>query len=571
MEVTTLRGDALNQHAKKVFRGLMRAYGVIISMATLFYGVLFLFDYVLSIVLGEELPFPGEIFIIFGLGLLALGSILVIYIFFINKTIFNKIQEGQAQMQPSQNPYERYQSNIPLPSRSVTESIVDKLDLPTVPALIILFIITLIASSLMALFGGLVTIAALPIIFMCITSPCLMWVSYAYSKDIYEPEPARSILLALGWGMMSCIPSLIMNTTVSAATGGDMFITAAIGAPLIEEFWKPIGLYFVRKDIDDELDGTIYGMSCGMGFAMLENFHYASRSLIVSFYNPGTASGYGMLVVLRSVTSIIGHMVGPACIGYGYAVYLQRKNSSMGLNSVGVQGSGQQSISQGAAVTQSIGFLTTFAILRIPLGYGTGVLFHFIWNGTLTVMSTAGTSGNVCGLCFGMILFMFGFPILEFILLRYLMHLGMKKNIEKYSEKAKDKLPPSILRSIQNLIMGDKTKGTAQPPLQPYQSIYPNAFSSQYPQIYSGQYPSQTYPSQAYSAQPYMSQPYVPPPPPPEYANYASPQYPPIYIQPYAPSQYLYYPPPPPPPPPSSQAQQYSTTPAKYDNPYLKK
>ncbi|MEM2900628.1 MAG: PrsW family intramembrane metalloprotease, partial [Thermoplasmata archaeon] len=442
MEVTTLRGDALNQHAKKVFKGLMRAYAVIISMATLFYGALFLFDFALSVIFGEELPFPGEIFIIVGLGLLALGAFLVIYIFFINKTIFSKIQEGQLQTlqtQNMQNPYERYQSNIPLPSRSIGESIIDKLDLPTVPALIILFIITLIASSVMVLFGGLITIAALPIIFMCITSPCLMWVSYAYSKDIYEPEPARSILLALGWGMMSCIPSLVMNTTVSAATGGNMFLTAAIGAPLIEEFWKPIGLYFVRKDIDDELDGVIYGMSCGMGFAMLENFHYASRSLIVSFYNPGTLSGYGMLVVLRSVTSIVGHMVGPACIGYGYAIYLQRfsKSANPQPNS---QANTQASSLQPA---QNIGFLTQFAILRIPLGYGTGVLFHFIWNGTLTAMSASGTTVNLCGACFGMILFMFGFPVVEFILLRYLMHLGMKKNIEKYSEKAKDKLPPS--------------------------------------------------------------------------------------------------------------------------------
>ncbi|MEM2900629.1 MAG: hypothetical protein QXT63_07540, partial [Thermoplasmata archaeon] len=105
----------------------------------------------------------------------------------------------------------------------------------------------------------------------------------------------------------------------------------------------------------------------------------------------------------------------------------------------------------------------------------------------------------------------------------------------------------------------DKTK--TPPP--PYQYTYPNAFPSQYQQ-YPGTY-STLYPNQ------YPSQVYVPPPPPPppqmEHPNYGyPPQYPPIYIQPYAPAQYLAYPPPPPPPPPPE-----NTSSAKYDNPYFKK
>jgi hypothetical protein len=60
MEVTTLRGDALNQHAKKVFKGLMRAYVVIISMATLFYGALFLFDFVLLLFLVKNCRFQAK-------------------------------------------------------------------------------------------------------------------------------------------------------------------------------------------------------------------------------------------------------------------------------------------------------------------------------------------------------------------------------------------------------------------------------------------------------------------------------------------------------------------------------
>ncbi len=562
MEITTLKGDELKDRATKSFKGLMRAYGVIVSIATVFYGALLLFEFALATLFGEALPFPGVIFIAGGIGLLALGGILVFYIFFVNKRIFDMMTPS-----PSENPYSSLHASIPLPSRSIGDSIVDKLDLPTAPTLVAIFVGALVLSSIMVLIGGWVTIAALPIVFMCITSPCLMWISYAYSKDIYEPEPARSVLMALGWGMMSCIPSLIMNTTVSTATN-DMFITAAIGAPLIEEFWKPLGLYFVRKDIDDELDGVIYGMSCGMGFAMLENFHYASRSLIAAFYTPGTPSGYGLLVVMRSVTSIVGHMVGPACIGYGYAVYLKWKNNG-GLTSTldapekfSIQSSPQaQSIPQMSAVPQAqdapavhaapASLLDQYAMLRIPMGYGIGVIFHFIWNGSLTVISGLGTSANLCMLCLVIACVMVGVPVGEMVLLRYLMHLGMKINIEKYAEKAKGKLPPSYLSAL-------KKRLTSQPAAQPqyqYPAQYPSPYS-QYPQPYIYNY-----------YYPYSSYYYIPPPDGYNQAGYAPQQYG------YTPQRQYYSPPQQPNMTPSQSISppQQEPKPAKYDNPLVNK
>jgi len=254
-----------------------------------------------------------------------------------------------------------------------------KLKLPDMPILLAVFFVTLVISGALVFIGCFFTILAIPIIFICITSPSLMWVSYVYSKDIYEPEPARMVLISLTWGMLSTIPALVGNTAVSIFTKENAFISIAIGAPLIEEFVKGLGIYFARKDIDNELDGAIYGVSSGIGFSVIENMFYVLNPLVASVLMPLQPNGYVFLTLVRGLACVMLHAIGPAAIGIGYGYYARMCFRPM-------------------------------SHIRIPIGYAIGVIYHMLWNGSSVWLDGLGienvilqilvSAGHIIGLGF---------------------------------------------------------------------------------------------------------------------------------------------------------------------------
>jgi hypothetical protein len=79
-----------------------------------------------------------------------------------------------------------------------------------------------------------------------------------------------------------------------------------VGAPLIEESFKGMAvlvvLMFARSELDDVLDGLVYGALIGVGFAMTENILYFGQA-----YQEGGLSSFGLLVFARAVLSGLGH------------------------------------------------------------------------------------------------------------------------------------------------------------------------------------------------------------------------------------------------------------------------
>ncbi|MEW5760889.1 MAG: PrsW family intramembrane metalloprotease, partial [Candidatus Thermoplasmatota archaeon] len=226
----------------------------------------------------------------------------------------------------------------------VESSIKEKLDIPGVKPLFLIFLGALALGTAVLFIGG-PALVLFPIAFIIgFSFPSLMWISYVYSYDIYEPEPGRAVLIVLTWGMLSVIPALMLELPFTF----NIFVAAAIGAPIVEEFVKPLGIYAVKKEIDNELDGIIYGVSAGMGFAMVENIFY---ELAAVFAKEPTAA-WGFTTLVRGLGSIVVHGVGAGLIGYAYARYIHGKS----------------------------GFST------ILWFYGFAVLFHAIWNGTVSIL-----------------------------------------------------------------------------------------------------------------------------------------------------------------------------------------
>tara|TARA_B100001245_G_scaffold191308_1_gene149546 strand:+ start:132 stop:1469 length:1338 start_codon:yes stop_codon:yes gene_type:complete len=190
--------------------------------------------------------------------------------------------------------------------------------------------------------------------------PALLWVSYIYRRTRGEPEPQRMVLIALSWGMFATLPASLLNDAGGRLLAADpmlmleggafgrpeILLVAAI-APLVEEALKPLGLLFVLDRLKTPYEGVLYGVACGMGFAMMENMLY--DLLVLIWYG---ADAWTINAFARGVGSTVLHAVGPALVGFALAL---SQHSSWSAERI------------------------------VPATYLGGVIIHGAWNGAATL------------------------------------------------------------------------------------------------------------------------------------------------------------------------------------------
>jgi RsiW-degrading membrane proteinase PrsW (M82 family) len=187
----------------------------------------------------------------------------------------------------------------------------------------------------------------------------LLWI------DRWEPEPARMLWLAFGWGAsVAAITALLINNTAEAV--GDALlghghgdkISAIVSAPLFEEAAKGafvLGiLYFLRHEFDGVIDGVVYAGFVAAGFAFTENIYYFGRAFADHGFGDTGTGGIVTAFILRGVLSPFTHPLFTAMIGIG----------------------------AGIAVRTSSRYLRVLAPIG---GYVTAVLLHALWNAAATL------------------------------------------------------------------------------------------------------------------------------------------------------------------------------------------
>lgn len=151
--------------------------------------------------------------------------------------------------------------------------------------------------------------------------PAIILIYYTYQQDKLQREPVRNLVKAFFYGWMSVfasffisMPSMRMGLFPQEInTLGDAFRMAFFGAAVPEESAKLFLLWlFLRKcrDFDERMDGIVYAVCVGMGFAAFENIEYLFAS--------GTdwvTTGIG-----RSLTAIPGHFAFAVIMGYYYSL-----------------------------------------------------------------------------------------------------------------------------------------------------------------------------------------------------------------------------------------------------------
>lgn len=151
--------------------------------------------------------------------------------------------------------------------------------------------------------------------------PAIILVYYTYQQDKLQREPVKNLVRAFFFGWLSVLASLCISMpfmglglfTCDIQSLGDAFRTAFFGAAIPEESAKLLLLWlFLRKcrDFDERMDGIVYAVCVGMGFAAFENIEY-----LLASGTEWVTTGIG-----RSLTAIPGHFAFAVIMGYYYSL-----------------------------------------------------------------------------------------------------------------------------------------------------------------------------------------------------------------------------------------------------------
>jgi RsiW-degrading membrane proteinase PrsW (M82 family) len=155
-----------------------------------------------------------------------------------------------------------------------------------------------------------------------------------YLLDLYEREPLSLVVGALIWGAVAATTLAGFANEgwgfVVARIGGPEFAsrwTAALTAPLTEEILKVAGVVLIAliavDEVDDVMDGFVYGAMVGLGFAVVEDVLY-----FIAIFG-GTPSGVLAGFYVRVVSSgLYGHVLYTGLSGMGIAYFVSRRHEA---------------------------------------------------------------------------------------------------------------------------------------------------------------------------------------------------------------------------------------------------
>ncbi|MGI8631316.1 MAG: PrsW family intramembrane metalloprotease [Solirubrobacterales bacterium] len=156
--------------------------------------------------------------------------------------------------------------------------------------------------------------------------PVPLFIGLALWIDRYEPEPRALVLGTFLWGatvatFVAGIVNSVGTHIVGLSLGGDVgeLYGGSISAPVVEEGVKALALLLVyrrvRHEFNGVVDGIVYALLVGIGFAMTENVIYYLQGAA----EEGVVGAVGTFVV-RGIVSPLAHPLFTAAFGIGLGI-----------------------------------------------------------------------------------------------------------------------------------------------------------------------------------------------------------------------------------------------------------
>lgn len=196
--------------------------------------------------------------------------------------------------------------------------------------------------------------------------------------DRWEPEPRSLIIFALAWGAVASIAltliTIIVLDLIAMLMGTDPLLheilSIILRAPIVEEGWKLLGILLVlwmgRKAFDGPVDGLVYGMLIGAGFAFTENIQYFVQALYL-----GGIDGLAQNFFMRGIMSPFAHAMFTGAIGLMIGL-AKRSGRSVPLFTligyiIGVALHALWNASSALDIFFSNAFYTLYALVEVPI------------------------------------------------------------------------------------------------------------------------------------------------------------------------------------------------------------
>jgi len=156
--------------------------------------------------------------------------------------------------------------------------------------------------------------------------PAALWLGFFYLMDRHEPEPKQLVIGVCVLGALiaaplanfvqnEAVPPLALEAHGLSALSLDRVLYAVFVAGLTQEMCKyAVVRYtvYMSREFDEPMDGIVYMMACGTGFAVWVNYHRLSGQGHQVYLSTGAAQAVVTTLAHASFAGALGYVMGRA-------------------------------------------------------------------------------------------------------------------------------------------------------------------------------------------------------------------------------------------------------------------
>jgi len=156
--------------------------------------------------------------------------------------------------------------------------------------------------------------------------PAVLWLGFFYLMDRHEPEPKQlvagvCVLGALVAAPLSdfvqyqAVPPVALAAHGLSPLSFDRVIYAVLITGLTQEMCKYAAVrytIYMSREFDEPMDGIVYMMACGTGFAVWVNYHRLSDQGHQVYLSIGSAQAVVTTLAHASFAGALGYVMGRA-------------------------------------------------------------------------------------------------------------------------------------------------------------------------------------------------------------------------------------------------------------------
>jgi RsiW-degrading membrane proteinase PrsW (M82 family) len=156
--------------------------------------------------------------------------------------------------------------------------------------------------------------------------PAAFWLAFFYLMDRHEPEPKQLVAGVCVLGALIAAPlsdfvqsqfapSAALGVTVFSPFSPDRVLHAVLIAGLSQEMCKYAAVrytIYLSREFDEPMDGIVYMMACGTGFAVWVNYHRLASQHHEVYLSIGAARAVVTTLAHASFAGLLGYVMGRA-------------------------------------------------------------------------------------------------------------------------------------------------------------------------------------------------------------------------------------------------------------------